>query len=332
MQAWERDEVMTRDGVVVPVRATARRPSWDDLPAEVREWIESRLAAVVESTWSAGTGFTPGFASRLDLSDGRQVFVKAASSADDRLHGWPLSDAYRDEVRKLALLPAGVGAPELLWHTDSEIAGEQWLIAAFRYIDGTPPRRPWDQAELDLVLAELASFATRLTPVPSALGLAAVDKELVGRWEERLHRARMYESDESWLETIGALCRQARQLLDGDSLVHMDLRDDNILIDASDGVWFVDWNWPVRGAAWIDLICLLLSARGDRIDVEGILQTHPLTRDVEAHAIDVLLAVLWSYWAVESHQEVPDSSPHLRDHQRWYLDVTRDWLAERLDR
>jgi hypothetical protein len=99
---WERDRVVTSTGVVVPVRATARRPVWTELPAGVRDLVEGRLGAGVVSAHSTGTGFTPGFASRLVLDDGRSVFVKAASSAYDRAHGWPLSDAYRDEVRKLA--------------------------------------------------------------------------------------------------------------------------------------------------------------------------------------------------------------------------------------
>src|SRR5829696_4290615 len=92
---WIADRVVTRDGRVVPIRATARRPHWADLPASAREAIASRLGSEVIGTTSTGIGFTPGFASRLDLADGRRVFVKAASDADAARYGWGLSEAYR---------------------------------------------------------------------------------------------------------------------------------------------------------------------------------------------------------------------------------------------
>jgi hypothetical protein len=168
---WERDRVVTSTGVVVPVRATARRPRWAELPVTVRLLIERRLGSGVASALSAGTGFTPGFASRLTLDDGASVFVKAASSAYDSVHGWPLSDAYREEVRKLALLPQGIGSPLLLWSEDRLIDGEQWIVVAFEYVDGKPPRRPWRPDQLALVLDKVTAIAPLLTSAPEGLGL-----------------------------------------------------------------------------------------------------------------------------------------------------------------
>ena len=100
------------------------------------------------STTSTGIGFTPGFASRLDLADGRRVFVKAASDADDARYGWGLSEAYREEFRKLRALPSDLPAPALLWTVDDDIAGVWWVILCFEYVDGVPPRRPWQPDEL----------------------------------------------------------------------------------------------------------------------------------------------------------------------------------------
>jgi hypothetical protein len=327
---WESDQVMTRGGVAVPVRATARRPTWGDLPDGVQDLIERRLGRSVVSAWSAGTGFTPGFASRLNLDDGAAVFVKAASTSYDREHGWPLSDAYRSEVRKLGLLPPGVGAPPLLWHEDVEVEGERWIVVAFEYVDARPPRRPWRPEQLALVLAKLDEVAGRLTPVPLGLELETVQEELIGNLDERLESIRSVEHDAAWLGTVTDLCRAADDLIGGDTVVHMDLREDNVLIDSAGGVWFVDWNWPVAGAPWIDLVCLVLSAVGDGHDGDMLLADHPLTRDVDPVAVDSLLAVIWTFWAVAVDEPGPHGSPHLRDHQRWYLDVTREWLSRRL--
>lgn len=327
---WQSDTVTTRSGLTIPVRATAQRPTWAQLPAPVRALVEELTRSRVVHAESAGTGFTPGFASRLDLADGGRIFVKAASSADDTLHGWPLSDAYREEVRKLTALPPGIGAPPILWHRGAELDGQQWIIVGFAYVDGTPPRRPWRVDQLRLVLEKLAQTAEALTAVPAG-DLEPVAAELVSRASDRLAEVRELQGASAWLDTIGVLCAEAVERTAGGSIVHLDLRDDNILIGSDGQVWFVDWNWPAVGAPWIDLICVLLSARGDGIDVEALIAVHPLTREVDPRSIDSLLAILWSFWAVARTQPVPESSPFLRDHQAWYLEVTEDWLRQRLD-
>ncbi len=319
---------MTGDGVVIPVRRTAMRPAWADLPSGMRSLIEAEAGAPVLGSWSAGTGFTPGFASRLDLADGRRVFVKAASTADDRINGWPLSGAYRDEARKLTALPPGIGAPRLLWHRDVEMDGLRWIVLGLEYVDGAPPRRPWRRDELRLVLDKLAATASALSDVPAGLQIARVEDELLGGLERRLIQIRGL-GDRDWARLIEGLSQGAAEVVRGLGIVHLDLRDDNILIDGTGHVWFVDWNWPALGAPWIDLVCLLISVNGDGLDADAYLAEHPLTRDVDPRAVDCLLAALWSHWAVGRHQDVPIKSPHLRTHQAWYADATKTWLTTR---
>jgi hypothetical protein len=86
-------------------------------------------------------------------------FVKAASDADDARYGWGLSEAYREEIRKLRALPSDLPAPALLWTVDDDIAGVRWVILCFEYVDGAPPRRPWRPEELRLVIDALAQLA-----------------------------------------------------------------------------------------------------------------------------------------------------------------------------
>ncbi|HEU0286240.1 MAG TPA: hypothetical protein VFR22_04280, partial [Nocardioidaceae bacterium] len=57
--------------LTVPQTATAIRPTWDDLPRVVRALIAERCGGDVVAAESMGAGFTPGFASRLRLADGR---------------------------------------------------------------------------------------------------------------------------------------------------------------------------------------------------------------------------------------------------------------------
>jgi len=331
-QPWYADQVLMRDGTVIPVRATAFRPAWDQLPIAVQEEVETAAGSAVVGSASAGTGFTPGFASRLDLADGARLFVKAASTADDALHGWPISGAYREEARKLPLLSSGIGSPALLWVRNLVVGEERWVVLGFAYVNGRPPRRPWRRDQLDLVLAKFAETAPALAQVPVELELEPLADHLLARLDWRLQRLRARDGDSGWLRTVERLCADGYDLLGGNSVVHMDLRDDNVLIGANGQVWFVDWNWPVIGAAWVDVICVLLSARGDGVDVEPLIASHPLTRDVSPRAVNCLLATLWSFWATAKHDAVPHTSPHLRNHQSWYADVTREWLEERLSR
>lgn len=137
------------------------RPRWPDLPVPVRARIERALGAEVIDAVSQGSGFTCGFASRLQLSDGRRVFVKAI---DDR---WPvLTDAYRLEAAKLALLPATVPAPRLQQVLDEPLAGRDWVVLVFDDVEGRPPCRPWRLDEARTALATAAAIAEALTPPP----------------------------------------------------------------------------------------------------------------------------------------------------------------------
>ena len=54
----------------VPHGRTARRLEWAHLPPQVRTLVETRLGSPVVRAESQGSGFTPGFASRLTAADG----------------------------------------------------------------------------------------------------------------------------------------------------------------------------------------------------------------------------------------------------------------------
>ena len=120
-------------------------------------------------------------------------------------------------------------------------------------------------------------------------------------------------------------------VLAGDTLVHCDLRDDNLLVRPDGSVLACDWNWPVVGCAWLDSLILLIGPRGDGLDVEAHLAGHPLLSGVDPDAIDAALALVLGYFTASAAQPVPPTSPYIRDAQAWQRDVVRDWLAERRD-
>ena len=307
-----------------PVGATAHRPQWSDLPAAVRDRLENdALGAEVVEAESQGSGFTPGFASRLRLADGRRVFVKAADDHREWLIG-----SYRDEATKLALVPAAVPAPRLQQVIDEPIDGRGWVLLVFDDVDGHPPRRPWAVDEARAALRTAVGLADALTPPPTGWAwgmLADVIFDEPPDWASLSDRP-------GWREHLDELVRLADQrteLLAGNTLNHSDLRDDNLII-ADDGTCYVcDWNWPTVGPRWGDAVGLAIGMYGDGLDAESLLAETGLLREDDREAVDCLLAALTGYFLLWSAKPASPTSPYLRAHQTWYAEVTGAWLKQR---
>ena len=94
----------------------------------------------------------------------------------------------------------------------------------------------------------------------------------------------------------------------GDTLLHTDLRPDNMLRDRDGAVWVIDWAWSCRGAAWIELVSLAPSVAARGVDPDQILAAHSSTRDVDPAAIDAFICALVGYW--EHNSRLPAHHDH----------------------
>ena len=303
----------------VPSGKTARRLEWPFLPPNLRAYIERKCGSPVVEAESQGAGFTPGFASVLTCEDGTRHFVKAASVKAQRL----FADSYREEARKLTALPDSIPAARLLWLLDDD-----WVVLGLEYVDGHNPERPWRTDDLAACLDALETLAADLTPPPEGLELDTFADEmgaLVGFWDH----VRATQPDLPRLEDAAALAAGFAEVTAGDTVVHTDLRDDNFLIDRDGRVWTCDWNWPVVGADWLDSLFVLIGPRGDGLDVESVIASRPLLRDVPAEHIDTVLALLVGYFFRQRDEPAPPTSPYLREHQSWQGEVCWAWLCER---
>ena len=268
---------------------------------------------------SQRSGFTPGFASVLLCEDGTRHFVKAASWKAQRV----FAGAYREEADKVRALPAGIAATRLLWVHDSD----DWVVLGFEHVTARAPHRPWTHDDLVRCLDALAETAQALTPPPPALVLDDAEVEFAdwpATWDHALATFALPHGVEA-----AALAARHAEVVGGDTVVHGDVRDDNLLLTDDGRVLLCDWNWPVRGAAWLDSLILLVGPRGDGLDVEEVLATHPTFADLDPEAVDIVLALLTGYFLTHSDQPVPSSSPHLRDHQLWQGEACWEWLCER---
>jgi len=301
----------------IPHGRTARRLTWSFLPPNLRSAIEQRCGSAVVTADSRDSGFTPGFASVLTCADGSRHFVKAASVSAQRA----FAESYREEARKLRALPPTVPAPRLLWTIEAD-----WVVLGIEYVEGRQPGRPWRADDLDACLDSLEETARLLTPSPLALGSF---EEEFGEWPSYWGRLAGLRPDLAHLEEAAALAAGFAEAAAGDTLVHTDVRDDNVLLDPDGRAWFCDWNWPVEGAAWLDSLFILIGPRGDGLDVESVIARRPLLHDVPAEHVDRMLALVTGYFLWHATQAVPPTSPYLRDAQRWQGEVCWSWLSER---
>jgi len=313
----------------VPHGRTARRVTWDLLPPAVRSAVEARTGSPVVGAESAGAGYTPGFASVLTCADGSRHFVKAASTVAQRM----FAEAYATEARTLEQLPAAVPAARLRWH--DTVAG--WTIIALEHVPSRQPVRPWSLADLDATLDALEQVADALTPPPTAMaGLPTFAEEMTDlsdAWGQ-LDVGALADAPElaglaAHAGAAHGLAAGFAEVTRGDTVVHTDVRDDNVLIREDGTALLCDWNWVCRGAAWIDSLVALLGPRGDGIDVEAVIARRRLLTDVPPDHVDALLALLVGYFLRQSTEPSPATSPHLRDSQRWQGTVLWDWLRER---
>ncbi|WP_049562407.1 phosphotransferase [Nonomuraea sp. SBT364] len=297
--------------------ASGSRVPWHQVHPGVRKAIEKLLGAPVAEAVTQEGGFSPAAAVRLRAANGRRAFVKAVGPE-------PNADAvriYRAEARVAAALPASVPAPRLL--DTFELDG--WVVMAFEDVDGRHPAMPWQRDELDLVLAAVDRMSAALTPSPidvptieELMGesfqgwrtLLGEDTTGLDRWALR-HLGALAELESGW----------GRAAM-GDTLVHCDLRADNMLI-SGDRVHVVDWPWACRGATWFDRMALLPS-----VGMQGGPPPHELLPDPDPDITKGVVA-LAGYFVRQARQPAPPGLPTLRAFQRAQGVVALEWLRER---
>jgi hypothetical protein len=307
-----------RRPTTIPHGRTARRLEWPHLPPHVRALVEQRCGSPVTEATSQGAGFTPGFASVLTCADGSRHFVKAASTRAQRM----FAEAYREEARKLAALPEAAPAPRLQWIHDGDHPAD-WVVLGIEHVASRQPARPWREADLAACVAMTEQMAATLTPPPAGLLVDDFATEF-GGWPAYWDDVRREHADRA-----AALAARFGEVTAGSTLVHTDIRDDNLMLAEDGRVLLCDWNWPVVGAAWLDTLFLLIGPRGDGLDVDAVLAGSPLTRDLDPEAVDIALALVTGYFLRSADQPAPPTSPYMREAQRWQGEVCWQWLCER---
>lgn len=304
--------------------AVGMRLPWRQLPAGLRQAIERELDAPVLSAVSAQAGFSPAFAGRVTTEAGAH-FIKA-TGADLN----PDSPAfYAQEARIAASLPEGVPAPRL----QSTVEWDSWIALVFEHIDGHNPVTPWRRDELDRVLGAVRDLSGALTPAPIAAPLASEHFTMSLNGFGRLLAEPLAGLD-AWtrrhLERLAELEARAPHAARGETLLHFDLRADNIVLTA-DRVYFVDWPWVAIGAPWIDVLGMApsITMQGGS-SPEEIVAAFPAFTGVAPDDVSAVLASLAGFFTRGALQPPPPGLPTLRPFQAAQGEVARAWLARRM--
>ena len=170
-----------------------------------------------------------------------------------------------------------------------------------------------------MALPPLGADATRFAGFQQLAAQAATGDSLddVDPWLARnVHR-------------LGALHEGWPAATAGETLVHLDVRADNVLLTA-DRVLFVDWPHATVGPPWIDLVFMLPSVamQGGPPPWELFDACAP-ARGADDHAVTVVLAGFVGLLAARGREPAPVGLPTLRRFQQTQAADGARWLAER---
>jgi hypothetical protein len=313
-----------------PPRAQGQRRQWETLPPHVRARIEEYLGEPVVKVWSMAGGFSPGLAARLETASGRRVFAKAVSA-------FPNEEApriHRREIRVASRLPGAAPVPRLRW-SHAEDDGDGWVILVFDDIDGHPPAQPWVAREFDRVVDALNELTRDLTPSPvpaHEMGSVVGWGVLSGRHWIGLEVDDIAHPD-PWvtrhLDKLIAAEDAMRGVIDGETLLHLDLRGDNMLL-TDDGVAIVDWPHARIGASWLDGAFFAPSvAMEGGPDPEDLVLRLDALREADPEHLTLGIAGIAGFFTHLGGLPPLPGLPGLREFQRAQGAVARRWLAQR---
>jgi serine/threonine protein kinase len=277
---------------VVP-RAAGERIEYAETPAAVRAWVERTLGSPVVDAATQRGGFSPGTASRLVTADGRRAFVKAVGV--DINPDTP--NLFRHEARVLSrLAPVPYRASLRSTYDDGT-----WVALLLDDVDGRHPDLH-DEADIDAVRTSIAAQTRELTPDPLRFDVPDM-AATVARWHRSVVLALGEKPDlfPAWFvehsDDLLARLESLRDRMPAESWVHLDIRDDNILVRADGVAVLLDWGMSRPGPAWVDHV-LLAEHRVDLpafdADVRWIPELSPSTASgaqLEIDVTDFVLAV-----------------------------------------
>lgn len=277
--------------------------------------IEGLVGRAVVGATPVHRGYTPAERWVVDLEDGIRIFAKSgADSATSAVATW-----LRREHEAYTHIDAGF-MPRLLAWDDDGMTPVMVLedLSAARW----PP--PWTEADVSAVERALDAMAA-VSPPRGAPDLETTQRERLSGWRrvaaDPLAFLGIGLVTEAWLgramPDLLAASDEAR--LVGESLVHFDVRSDNVCV-LDRRALVIDWPGFAKGNASFDRACWSLSLARD--GVASPWQTMPDS--------DGMAALLAGYFAAQAGLPAIPTAPGVRPLQRAQLEAALPWVVREL--
>ncbi len=291
-------------------------PSCHMEPEELQGWIGERIERVLGSRparWAiAKGGYSTAPRWIVTLADGTSCFAKVGATPWTR-------PAVRRECWVYTMLQAPF-VPRLLGWDDHP---EYPLLLLEDLSQGTWPP-PWTPERIIRVLDTLRALAA--TTPPESLPSQERYRDALSGWrvvaQDPEPFLRLGVASRAWLERVLPTLLEAssRAVLEGDSLIHHDVRSDNICFLEARTV-LLDWTGACRGNPMLDLVGWLPS-----LALEG----GPAHDEIIGDEATDLVALVSGYWAARAGLPPPEGAPHVRAIQFAQLKVALPWAARLL--
>ena len=311
--------------------AAGVRVAFQAVPPRVRSAVEQVCGSpVVEARTQAG-GFSPGVAARVSCADGSRHFVKAVSAEVNRRS----VKIYRQERDVLTALEPVILASDLpIPRLRGSVDLDSWVALILDDVDGRHPAEPWKPGELGRVAEALDGLAVALTPAPIAVPAVGEKYARAFTGWRRLAQSGRTDGLDPWtrarLDDLADLESTWAAHTVGDTLLHTDVRADNILLTGDDVV-IVDWPHACRGAAFVDHVFFAPSvAMQGGPELTDLLALSAVGRSADPRQVAATLCALGGYFTYQSLQPAPAGLPTVRAFQAAQGEVTRRWLAQLL--
>lgn len=238
-----------------PPRAAGVRLPFAGLPPRIVDWVEAELGSQVIHAANQVGGMSPGCATRLLMADDSRSFLKAVGSGLNPR----TPELFRHEIAVLsALKQAPYRASLLAAYDDGD-----WVALLLQDVDG---RHPDLSSPDDYVLVHdaLRRQALELTPspYPEAAPFSSNVQKWVGRWQTDLAQDPARYLPPWAAVRFDDLVSRLTSLPDrflGETLCHLDAREDNLLVRTDGTVVIVDWGMSTTGPIWLDELVLAIS-------------------------------------------------------------------------
>jgi hypothetical protein len=299
------------------------RIRWDDIPSDIKREIEAVAGAPVVGVDHREGGYSPCLAAALHLADGDTVFVKAVSAAHN-----PDSPGFvRQEIRVLEQMPAAVPSTRLRGSYDDGA----WVAIVIEHIDGTLPAIPWSSEQLSSALEAVGKLGETIAPafLPPASDFLG---GLFNRWGQLVAADTVPTEWQSLAGQLVDLEQRSLTLIDGERLVHNDIRHDNMLVTPEGDVRIIDWPYASRGVPWLDTVLWLpaLQLEGGG-EPNAVLASLDAKRRPPHDALCAVVAACTGYFVHSGQLPDPPGLPTVRAFQRAQAETCGAWLRALLD-